>query len=127
MKNLPKLGEQEMLILNWIADHSPASVRETASHFEKERGLARTTIMTVMERLRKKGLLTRRHAEGVFQYSVKIEKAELLQQKVAEFVERTLGGSLSPVLNYFSEAPALSPDELDQLKALVSKMEGKRG
>jgi predicted transcriptional regulator len=127
MKTLPKLGDQEMLILNWIAEHSPSSVRDVAAHFDKEQGLARTTILTVMERLRKKGLLVRKQTEGVFQYSAKLEKDELLQQRVADFVKQTLGGSLSPVLNYFFDNPDLKAEEIEQLKELVSKMEGKRG
>jgi predicted transcriptional regulator len=123
---VPKLGQQEMEILNYIGDHTPISVRDVAAHFEREKGLARTTILTVMERLRKKGLLTRKQAEGSFQYSVKIEKERLLQEKVGEFIQRTLGGSVSPLINYFVDSPDLKPEELEQLKALVSKMEKRR-
>lgn len=127
MKDLPKLGDQELAILNWISDHSPCTVREVATQFEKEQGLARTTILTVMERLRKKGLLQRKQAAGSFQYSAKIEKGELQKQRIADFVERTLGGSLSPMLSYFFDsAGELKSEELEQLKELVSKMEGKR-
>ncbi len=43
-----------MEVLNYIGDHESVSVRDVAQHFEKEKGLARTTILTVMERLRKK-------------------------------------------------------------------------
>lgn len=122
---VPRLGQQEMDILNYIGDHGPLAVREVATFFEDERGLARTTILTVMERLRKKGLLTRRQIDGVFRYSVKIEKEYFLKHKVGEFIQRTLGGSVSPLIHYFIDRPNLSQEELDQLKALVSKMEDK--
>jgi predicted transcriptional regulator len=119
---LPKLGQQEMEILNYLGDHSPASVRQVAAHFDK---LARTTVLTVMERLRKKGLLARKPVDGVFHYAVKIEKERLLQEKVGEFIQRTLGGSMSPLISYFVDSPKLTHEELEQLKALVAKMEDK--
>lgn len=124
MKSIPNLGEQELEVLNYIGDHAEVSVREVAQHFEKEKGLARTTILTVMERLRKKGFLTRKQVEGVFQYSVKFEKDQILNQKVSDFVQKTLGGSVSPLFNYFFESKNLTTQEIAQLKALVEKMDG---
>ena len=45
---------------------SPPTVGEVAERFGEAQGLARSTILTVMERLRKKGHLTRGKVEGVF-------------------------------------------------------------
>src|SRR5207249_331104 len=59
----PSLGDQELEVLRFVAEHAPISVGEVAERFGEPRGLARTTILTVMERLRKKGFLTRSKAE----------------------------------------------------------------
>ena len=122
MKPAANLGDQEMQILSYINDHSPISVREVATHFEKEKNLARTTILTVMERLRKKGFLTRNRSEGVFQYSVKFEQEKVLHKKVSDFIERTLGGSMTPLFSYFSESTDLTEDEINQLKKIANKI-----
>ncbi len=53
-----------------------------------------------------------------------MEKEEFLHRKVSDFVQKTLGGSVSPLFSYFSESKNLSPQEIEQLKALVEKMEG---
>jgi predicted transcriptional regulator len=63
------LGEQELEVWRFIADHAPVTGRAVVEQFGRERGLARTTVLTVIERLRQKGYLTRRHREGVFHYS----------------------------------------------------------
>jgi len=101
MKQAPNLGDQEMQILSYVSEHSPTTVRDVALHFEKEKKLARTTIMTVMERLRKKGYLSRAKEDGIFKYAVKFEQEKVLNQKVSDFVQRTLGGSVSPLFSYF--------------------------
>lgn len=125
MRKLPSLGEQEMDLLKYVAENSPASVREVATYFEKEKGLARTTVLTVMERLRKKGFLNRSKVDGVFKYAAKMETGDVLSHKVSDFIERTLGGSVSPLLSYFmSSASNLSVEEIQQLKSLAAKLDG---
>ncbi len=119
MKNIPRLGEQENEILRYISQCGHPTVREVAAYFERERSLARTTILTVMERLRKKGFLHRAKVDGIFRYSEKIETATIMKSKVSEFIERTLGGSLTPLINHFAGHEALSPEEIEKLRAIV--------
>src|SRR5688572_23374283 len=68
MDDQPTLGDLEIEVLRFVSNRAPISIRDTAETFGRERGLARTTILTVMERLRKKKYLARRRVEGVFLY-----------------------------------------------------------
>ncbi len=120
-----KVGRAELEILHFVQDHHPVSVREVADHFAEARGHVRTTILNVMERLRKKGFVTRKKSGGVFQYQPRVGKAELLRTLVGDFVEKTLGGSLSPFVAYLSRDAKLSEQELDELKQVVSGLGGK--
>lgn len=124
MKKIPSLGEQEMDLLKHISEHSPISVRDVTLYFEKEKKLARTTVLTVMERLRKKGFLSRSKVGGIFKYTAKFEIRDVLSQKVSDFIEKTLRGSVSPLVSYFLSSPKLSADEIRQLKKLAEKIEG---
>lgn len=124
MKKIPSLGEQEMEILKYVDSQAPISVRDVATHFEQERNLARTTVLTVMERLRSKGFLVRTKVDGIFKYSAKIEAGDIVSSKISDFIEKTLGGSVSPLLAYFSSSK-LSAEEVQQLKALAEKLEKK--
>lgn len=123
MAKFPSLGEQEMEILKYVDAHSPISVRDVAQHFEIEKKLARTTILTVMERLRKKGFLSRSQLNGVFKYTSKIETETLLTNRISDFVEKTLGGSVGPLFNYFISSSNLTAKEIVQLKEMASKLE----
>ncbi len=125
MKN--SLGEQEMELLRYIADQPPMTVRDVASHFEKEKGLARTTVLTVMERLRKKGYLKRAKNKGIFEYSPKFNTGDIIGRKVSEFIERTLNGSVSPLFSHFLKNKNLSEQEIQILKNLAAKLDQKLG
>ena len=126
MKKVPSLGAQEMDILKYISEHPPLSVRQVAEHFEKQKNLARTTVLTVMERLRKKGFLSRAKVEGIFKYSAKFQTGDVLSSKISDFIETTLGGSFSPLLSFFSDSN-LSSQEIQQLKTLAKELEKKKG
>src|SRR6188508_859073 len=102
MQPTEPLGRLELEVLQYVADHQPASVRDVATHFAETSGQARTTLLTVMERLRTKGYLKRRKIGGANRYTPTMAKAELLSRMVGEFVEDVLGGSASPFVAYLS-------------------------
>ena len=120
------VGDQELAVLRYVAEHGPATVGEVAERYGERQGLARSTILTVMERLRAKGHLTRRKVEGVFQYASRVPKAELLRGVVGDFVQRALAGSLSPFAAYLAQADAVSDEELAQLQDVVSQLQQRR-
>ncbi len=126
MNKPPTLGDQELSLLRYVTDHAPVTVREVAERFGETHGLARTTILTMMERLRRKNFLTRRKDGGAFQYLPVVAKTELMQTLVHDFVEKTLGGSLSPFVAYLSEAKGLSDRELAELRKLIETQESER-
>ena len=116
------IGEQELALLRHIADSGGSSVAEAVEAFGSSRGLARSTVLTMMERLRRKGHLGRRVAGGVYRYRARTSSADLLKSAVGRFVERNLGGSVSPFLAYLSESPDVSESELRELDELVARL-----
>ncbi len=117
------LGRLELEVLRYVADHQPASVREVATHFAEISGQARTTLLTVMDRLRAKGYLKRRKVSGIHRYSATVAKADLLRRMVGEFVDDVLGGSVSPFVAYLSRSSLLSDDEVRKLEQLLKRIE----
>jgi predicted transcriptional regulator len=120
------LGEQELALLRYLADHGPATVGEVADAFGGERELARSTILTMMERLRKKDRLSRRLVGGVYQYRTRETSGELLRSVVARFVDDRLSGSVSPFTAYLADAKDLSDADLRELSDVVEKLTAAR-
>lgn len=120
------VGDQELALLQYIAEHGTATVGEMAVAFGEPRGLARSTVLTVMERLRKKGYLVRRRVDGVFRYGSPTGSSEVLQGAVGRFVEKTLQGSVSPFVAWMSGRSDVSDSELEQLEELVARLRSDR-
>lgn len=116
------LGDQELEMLRFVAEHAPVSVGEVAASYGESHGLARTTILTVMERLRKKGYLARIKEGGLFRYRPQSEPADVMREVVREFVENRLAGSLSPFVAYLAEAENLTEEELTALRRIVDAL-----
>lgn len=116
------LGRLEFDVLRYVADHHPITVRQVAAHFAETSGQARTTVLTVMERLRGKGYLTRRKTGGLHRYAPTIPKSDLLHGLVAEFVEGILGGNVSPFVAYLTQKARLGNDEVRKLEQLVKRV-----
>ena len=117
------LGDQELEILRYVAAYGPSTVGEVSDGFGTPQGLSRSTVVTVMERLRKKGFLHREKVEGVFRYSCPVSQDEIEGGLIQRFVERTLAGSLLPFAAYFSRSNQLSTEERTELERLIAKMQ----
>jgi predicted transcriptional regulator len=112
------IGDRELALLNYVGRQGEVSVGEVAGEFGESRGLARSTVLTMMERLRAKGFLKRRRSEGVFRYSVTAGEKEVVHDAVTSFVEKTLQGSVSPFVAWMSRRGKVSDEELAALEAL---------
>ena len=122
----PSIGDQELALLQHVDQCVTASVGEVAADFGEPRELARSTVLTMMERLRAKGYLRRRQVKGMYRYSTATGAAEAVRSAVGSFVEKTLSGSVSPFVAWMSERAEVSDDELAELEALVAQLQSRR-
>lgn len=120
------IGDQELTLLRFVAEQGGATVGEAAEAFGEPRGLARSTVLTMMERLRKKGHLTRRLAQGVYRYTSRATASAVMRDVVRDFVRQTLDGSVSPFVAYLAEDADLSAAELAELEQLVERLQTRR-
>jgi predicted transcriptional regulator len=125
-QNPKSIGDQELALLRFVADTGRATVAQAVAGFGQPRGLARSTVLTMMERLRKKGHLGRRRVDGVYHYAPRTAPGAALQHAVSTFVDRTLGGSITPFVAYVAEREGLSDIEIEELESLLQKLQRER-
>jgi predicted transcriptional regulator len=93
---------------------SEASVRDLQPQFPD---IAYTTLMTTLDRLYRKGVLTRTKQGRAFFYSPRLSKPEFESARVALKGDEA---ALGPLMSYFVEAVSdRDHDLLDELEALV--------
>lgn len=120
------IGDQELILLRHLGEQGGASVGAVAAGFGKQRGLARSTVLTMMERLRSKGFLRRRRVDGVYCYAPTNTAGDVVRGKVAGFIENTLSGSISPFVAWMAERGEVSDAELAELETLVGQLRSRR-
>jgi len=96
----------ELLCLNalWsIAEGNVKAVREIVA---QTRPLAYTTIMTVLDRLVRKGKLARRKVGRAFVYAPQLSRDAMRRAAVRELVDGLFDGSEAALLQYLREPAA---------------------
>jgi predicted transcriptional regulator len=117
--SLRQLGplEQRMLVGLWAK--GSATVRELIEHCCQE--LAYTTVMTTLDRLFKKGLLTRSEEGRAFRYAARFSREELHREAAGQALLQLLDASpasslpLSYLVEILGERDAQLLDELREL------------
>jgi predicted transcriptional regulator len=80
----------------------------------EERNLAYTTVMTVLDRLEKRGGVTRRKQGRFFMYAPKVSRDVLRRLAVKELVDGFFDGSEETLLSYLNTPLHLRPSAPDQ-------------
>ncbi|HWD38737.1 MAG TPA: BlaI/MecI/CopY family transcriptional regulator [Fimbriimonas sp.] len=127
MRKKPQVGRSESEVLRFIAERGSASVTEVGEHLAATKGQARNTALTMMERLRKKGFLTRKKSDGIFQYSPFTGKDALLTSFVEDFVDGVLGGAITPLVTYLGSRTEVDAGQLQELLRLARSLDESRG
>jgi len=106
----------EMLCLKALWSRGEANVKEVQEAVARSRPLAYTTIMTVLERLVRKGKLERRKAGRAFVYSVRASRESMRRAAIRELVDGFFDGSEEELIRFLSgtetaaAAAASAPD-----------------
>lgn len=123
-KVLPRiLGPLELEVMKIIWSKNEATVQEVLIELNKQNNYAYTTIMTIMNRLDKKGILTRNKVGKGYLYKARYNQDELVQQTSSEKVEQILGNYGDIAIAQFVDAVGNNPDQLNKLKQLIQSLE----
>ncbi|MEX0977916.1 MAG: BlaI/MecI/CopY family transcriptional regulator [Pirellulales bacterium] len=121
-KELPSLGELEIQVLRVVWREQPCTEREVWEVVRDERPVGRTTVLKTMQRLEAKGLLARLSEKGPVKYRAAVAEKRLVPSLVRRFVDRTLAGSLEPLVHYLADSDKLSAKDLAALNSIARKM-----
>ena len=84
--------------MNTLWPMGEATVREIRDRLAARRPRAYTTIMTIMDRLARKGVVERRKAGRAYVYRPKLSAEDARAQALAQVVENFFGGSREALL-----------------------------
>ena len=121
-KQQAPLGELELAVLKAIWEHQPVTVQQVAEIIGERRGSARTTVLTVMQRLHAKKYLKRQKADGLFQYSTTQARGKVISRLIEQFLDQVLDGSPLPFVAYLTETEGLTKEQAETLRAIAESI-----
>lgn len=103
-------GDLEAAVMDRLwAWERPATVREVLEDLRRERDLAYTTVMTVLDNLHRKGWLTRELDGRAYRYSPVSTRQEYSAELMREALDRS-GDSATTLLRFVDEMTAAEAD-----------------
>ena len=122
-----QLTELQMAVMRVLWEKREATVADICDALRAERGLALTTVATLLSRLEKRGIVEHRARARQFLYSARVSESEVRRGMVQELTERLFDGDVAALMSHLLSARSVSPGDLARVKKLVETHEKKRG
>jgi len=117
------LGDLQLAIMRSLWRRGEATVAEVHEDLEPERGLALTTIATMLVKLEKKGVLDHRMDGRRFVYRPLVDEDRVRRSMVAELTSQLFRGDVTALVNHLLSEHDIDAAELAQWKALIAARE----
>lgn len=114
-----QLGQLEAAVMDRLwAWGRPALVREVLEDLQRERAIAYTTVMTVMENLHRKGILARERDGRAYRYCA----ARTREEHTATMMEEVLASTADRNATLVHFVQHIDADELAALRAAIEEL-----
>ena len=123
-----RLGDLERAVMEHLWSASDAhpeglTVRDVHDAVGVERGLAYTTLMTVLDRMAKKDLVSRERDGRAWRYTPASSREELTSETLHHTLGELAGGERrSALLQFLGQS---TPEELDELRSALADLEAR--
>ncbi len=123
MSGRHQLTELQLAIMRVIWDRSEATVQEIWEALHAERGLAQTTVATMLSRLERRGVVTRRAQARQYHYRAAVTEQEVQHSMVGELTERLFDGDVTALVQHLLSGEDVSPGDIAKIRDMIERVE----
>lgn len=117
------LTAAEWNVMECIWEEAPQTAMQLVARLHERVGWAKSTTMTMLSRMEKKGLLTCTGSEKPKHYATALRREDAVRQETKSFVKRVYRGSVGMMMSSLVEQQELTRGEINQLYAILKKAE----
>jgi BlaI family transcriptional regulator, penicillinase repressor len=117
------LGDLQLAILRALWARGEATVAEVHEDLAPERGLALTTIATMLAKLEKKGVVGHRADGRRFVYRPLVDEGQVRRSMIAELTSQLFRGDVTALVSHLLSEHDIDPAELQELRDMISRRE----
>jgi predicted transcriptional regulator len=123
---LPALSEAQLEIMHAVWGGGEVTVTDVWNVLARRRPVARNTVLTLMERLEKKGWLKRRADGQTYFYTAAAPRAATLGGVVRRLVDSAFAGSAEGLVLALLEGRGVSDEEARRIRQLIDGAQARR-
>ena len=118
-----QLTELQLAILRVLWDRGEATVQDIWEALHAERGLAQTTVATMLSRLERRGVVTRRAQSRQYRYRAAVTEREVQHSMVGELTERLFDGDVTALVQHLLSGDDMSPGDIAKIRDMIERVE----
>ncbi|WAS90071.1 BlaI/MecI/CopY family transcriptional regulator [Nannocystis punicea] len=120
-----QLSDLQLGLLRILWDREEATALEVHTVLvEQDRGLAPTTVSTMLSRLEKKGTITHRTEGRQFIYRALVREVDVRRSMLSRVTDYFFGGDVSALVSHLVEGRDVDPDDIARLQQLLAERSG---
>ena len=120
---MPKLTDSEWTVLDVLWQSGPLALGPIVDALKEPTGWSRNTVHTYLTRMAEKGLVAIDRSCAPHQYRAAVSRDQCRAAERQDFLERVYQGSAGSLVAAFLKEEKLSPQEREELRALLDAME----
>jgi|RhiMethySRZTD1v2_1073278.scaffolds.fasta_scaffold865747_1 BlaI family transcriptional regulator, penicillinase repressor len=117
------LSDLQLSVMHVLWGAGEATVADVHEALHADRGLAPTTIATVLSRLEKRGLVEHRSEGRQFVYRTRVTQEQVQASMVAELTDLLFEGNPAELVSHLLSERDLNPEDLARVKAMIEARE----
>ena len=118
-----QLTDLQIAIMRVLWSKGEATAVQIWDALRPERGLAQTTIATMLSRLEKRGVIQHRTQSRQFVYYPTVTEPEVRRSMVSELTERLFDGNVAELMAHLLSGREMSPGDLARVRELIATHE----
>lgn len=120
------LGDLESAVMEVLWTDPEQTVNGVEERLRRDREIAHTTVLTTLDRMHRKGYLTREKQAKAFVYAPRYTRGEFERMMAQEVLGALIGDFTEPALSTFVDLIGDDPGALDQLEAKIREKRRQR-
>lgn len=119
----PFLTDLQLAVMRVLWEQGRATAAEVTEALRPSRGLAQTTVATVLSRLEKRGVVSHDTVARQFVYRAVLSEAETTGSMVTELTDRLFDGDPAALVSHLLSETDFSRADLARVKSLIARHE----
>lgn len=118
-----KVSSAESVVMEALWRRSPLTADEITAEVAEPQGWGVATVKSLINRLLKKKAVAATPDGRRYLYRPLLARADYVQTESLGLLEKLFDGRLAPMVSHLSQARALSPEDIAELKRLIAEMD----